>query len=165
MQSSTQSNPCPDPLTPTLNQLDKGAEAPPVVNEPDTQERKDESAVTFEMDISTVGKENGSDTELGDGIEFESDVKNESVAQQQTQPPGHAGGMELDASSKPTLPCDPVSDISTRSECDSQEDKNRVTTVSDGRKYVPSKKAMIDPLKMDMSKPLLTPLTCEYFRL
>lgn len=160
MQSSTQSDPCPDPLTTatTLNQLDIGDEAPPVVNQPHTQEQKDESAVTFEAKIGSVGKENGSDTEPA-----QSDAKDESAAQQQTQPSGHADGMDLDASSKPTLPCGPVSGISTSSRCDSQEDKNRVTSVSDGRKYVPSKKAMIDPLKMDMSKPLQTPLSCEYF--
>lgn len=33
----------------------------------------------------------------------------------------------------------------------------------DRRKYVPSKKALVDPLKMDMSKPAAIPLTCEYF--
>lgn len=33
----------------------------------------------------------------------------------------------------------------------------------DRRRYVPSKKAMVDPLKMDMSKPAGIPLTCKYF--
>lgn len=163
MQSSTLSNPCPDPLTTatTLNQLDKGSEVPLVVNEQTTQERKDESAVTIEAEMGTVWKENSSDTESADNIEFNSDVTDEPAAQQQAQPSSHAGGTELDDASKPSLPCGPAPDISTSSGCDSQKDKNRATSVSDGRKYVPSKKAMIDPLKMDMSKPLLTPLTCE----
>lgn len=167
MQSSTQSNPCPDPLTTatTLNQLDKDTEALPVVNEPDTQEQKDKSAVPLEAEIGTVWKENGSDRDPADSIEFKSKAENEPAAQQQTQPSGHDGGMELNAASKPSLPCGPVFDINTSSGCGLQEDKYKAKSVSDGRKYVPSKKAMIDPLKMDMSKPLLMPLTCEYFRL
>lgn len=44
-----------------------------------------------------------------------------------------------------------------------QKMKNQPKVVRDGRKYVPSKKAMVDPLKMDMSKPAGIPLTCEYF--
>lgn len=156
MQSSTQSNPCPDPLTPAdaLNQLDKDAVAPPVVHE-----RTDASAVPFQSEMGSVRRENGSDTKSSDGTELKSSVEGETAVQLQTQPPGHAGGMDVDAASKPSLPCGPVSG------CDSQKDKKVATLPRDGRKYVPSKKAMIDPLKMDMSKPLLTPLTCEYARL
>lgn len=171
MQSSPQSNPCPDPLTTaaTLNQLDKDAEvpeappeAPTVVNEPETHEQTDKSAVPFQAEMGAVWKGNGSETESADSTELKSDVEDEPAAQQQTQPLGDAGGMELDAASMPSLPHGPVSDISTDSGCDSQKNKNSTTPLSDGRKYVPSKKAMIDPLKMDMSKPLITPLTCEY---
>lgn len=166
MQSSTQSNLGLDPLTAatTLNQLDKGAEAPPAVNELDAQETKDKSVVPFEAEMGTILMENGLDTESADSTAVKSSFVDKPSAQQQTQPLGQAGGMELDTVSKPSLPCGPVSDTNTSSGCDSQEEKNnRATSVSDGRKYVPSKKAMIDPLKMDMSKPLLTPLTCEYF--
>lgn len=151
MQSPTQSNPGPNPVTTatTLRQVDTEIEAPPVLNDSDTQEREDKSVVPFEAKMGTVWQGNGP----------------ESAAQLQTQPPGHAGGMELDAATKPSLPTDPVPDISTSTGCDLQKDKNKAKCVLDGRKYVPSKKAMIDPLKMDMSKPLLTPLTCEYISL
>ncbi|XP_034031014.1 endothelial zinc finger protein induced by tumor necrosis factor alpha-like isoform X2 [Thalassophryne amazonica] len=37
--------------------------------------------------------------------------------------------------------------------------------VRDGKKYIPSKKAMIDPLKMDMSKPPVVPLTSSQLSL
>lgn len=160
MQNSTQSNPDPDPLTvaTALNPLDKDAEAPPGVNEPDTN-----TANTIQADMGTVLMGNGSDRESADCNKCESSLEERPSAQQHTQPLDQAGGLELDAVSKPNLPGGPETDLSASTGCGSQEDKNRVKPVSDGRKYVPSKKAMIDPLKMDMSKPRLTPLTCEYF--
>lgn len=149
MQSLTRSNPGPDPVTTatTLRQLDTEAEATPVLNDPDPQEREDKSAVPFEEKMGSVWQGSGS----------------EPAAQQQTQPPGQASGTELDAATKPSLPSDPGPDISTSTGCGSPKDKSKARSVLDGRKYVPSKKAMIDPLKMDMTKPLLTPLTCECF--
>lgn len=43
--------------------------------------------------------------------------------------------------------------------------KKQDKPVRDGRKYVPSKKAMTDPLKMDMSKPPVIPLTSSQISL
>lgn len=67
-------------------------------------------------------------------------------------------GMDVDTAAKPAVP-----ETNTNPGCDGQKGKKQEKAVSDSRKYVPSKKAMVDPLKMDMSKPLVMPLTCECF--
>lgn len=59
------------------------------------------------------------------------------------------------------VPTEPARDTKANPGRGGQKVKKQDKTVSDGRKYVLSKKAMVDPLKMDMSKPIVMPLTCE----
>lgn len=160
MQSPTQSNPSPEPVATatTQNQPDREAEAPPEQSEPDTQEQESKSTET-----GTIQQENGSDRESAASTEFKEASEHEPAAQQQTQLTGQAGGTELDSASKPSLPSDPVDDLGTSTGCDSLKVKNKAKCVLEGKKYVMSKKAMIDPLKIDMTKPL--PLSCEYYTL
>ena len=86
---------------------------------------------------------------------------NKSAVQSLAKPSGNTREMETDSGSKPNAPTEPASDTNTNPGCEVQEAKKQDKVVRDGRKYVPSKKAMIDPLKMDMSKPLVIPLTCK----
>lgn len=81
----------------------------------------------------------------------------QSETRPQTAETSAAVGMDVDAAAKPAVP-----DTNTNPGSDGQKVKKQ-EKAGDGRKYVPSKKAMVDPLKMDMSKPLVMPLTCEYF--
>ncbi|CAI5663339.1 unnamed protein product [Oreochromis niloticus] len=69
-------------------------------------------------------------------------------------------GMDVDTAAKPAVP-----KTNTNPGCDGQKGKKQEKAVSDSRKYVPSKKAMVDPLKMDMSKPLVMPLTSSQLSL
>ncbi|XP_023124581.2 uncharacterized protein LOC111567590 [Amphiprion ocellaris] len=63
-----------------------------------------------------------------------------------------------DSAAKPSGPTD-------KTNSGSVGQKAKKPDKGDGRKYVPSKKAMVDPLKMDMSKPLVMPLTSSQLSL
>lgn len=161
MQSPTQSNSGLIPVT-TEKQMDTEPEAPPVQSEPDAQEEENKSATPAETERPTTQQENGTRAEIPASMAVTQAVENEPAVQPLAQPSDNAGRMELDSASKPSAPSDPVPDINTSPGCDGKKAKKQDKGVSDGRKYVPSKKAMIDPLKMDMTKPLVIPLTCEY---
>ncbi|KAM6909689.1 zinc finger protein 576, tandem duplicate 1 [Xenentodon cancila] len=70
-----------------------------------------------------------------------------------------------DSAAKPGAPAEPAPDVNAKPGCDEKKAKKQDKGVSEGRKYVLSKKAMVDPLKMDMSKPLVMPLTSSQLSL
>lgn len=167
MQSHTQANSDPNPVTTatTAQPLDTCAEPQQAQSEPDAQEKRTNSAAPkkAEREIPPQESETGSiftAAETPVTVAVTQAVDNVTVVQPQREP-SDTGGLEIDSASKPCTPTEP--DINTNPGPDVQKAKKR--DVRDGRKYVPSKKAMIDPLKMDMSKPLVMPLTCEYFTL
>lgn len=167
MQSPTQANSDPDPVTTatTAQPVDTWAEPQPAQSEPDAQEKRNNSAAPTEAEREIPPQENETGAiltvaETPATVVVTQAVDNETVVQSQRQP-SDTGGLEIDSASKPSAHTEP--NINTNPGPDVQKAKKR--DVRDGRKYVPSKKAMIDPLKMDMSKPLVMPLTCEYFTL
>lgn len=168
MQCPTQSNSGPNPVTTATTEqpLDTETEAQPAQSEPDAQEEENKSAAPAEAETPVAPQENGTGLQTAEtpaSMAVTQAVENEPTVQLPTEPSDNTGGMERDSASKPSAPTEPVPDTNTNPGCDRQKAKKQDKGVRDGRKYVPSKKAMIDPLKMDMSKPLVMPLTCEYF--
>lgn len=158
MQSPSQSNSQPNPVTtPTT---EKELDTEPAQKEPDAQEKsepdaqeksKPASAAESEAAVSQQGKETLAETPAGMvGTDLPL-----------TQSSDQADRMELGSDLKTSTTINPVYDNPGGRV--GQKVKNQPKVVRDGRKYVPSKKAMVDPLKMDMSKPAGIPLTCEYF--
>lgn len=163
MQSPAQSNSGPNPVTTATAEqpLDTETKAQPAQSEPDAQEEENKSAAPAETGTPIAPQENGTGVETPASVPVTQVVENEPLA----EPLDGAGRMDMDSASKPSAPTEPVPDTNTNPGCDGQKAKKQEKAVRDGRKYVPSKKAMVDPLKMDMSKPLVMPLTCEYFTL
>lgn len=165
MQSPTQSNCGPNPVTTATTEqpLDTETEDPPAQSEPDTQEKENEPAGTATV---VSPQENGIGlltAETPANMAVTQSVENEPAVQPLTEPSVDTAGMETSSASKSSAPTEPVPDTNANLGCGEQKAKKQNTGIRDGRKYVPSKKAMVDPLKMDMSKPLVMPLTCEYF--
>lgn len=163
MQSPTQSNSGPNPVTTATTEkpLDTETEAQPAQSEPDAQEEENKSA-DLVAQTPVTSQENGTQAGTPASMAVTQAVENEpAAAQPLTEPADNTGGMEVDSASKPSAPIEPVPDTNSNPGCDGQKAKKEDKGARDGRKYVPSKKAMVDPLKMDMSKPLVVPLTCE----
>lgn len=91
----------------------------------------------------------------------------ETPANMAVTPPEHSEpGVQSQAESRDktaSVPTEPGPNTKANHGRNEQKVKKQDKGVSDGRKYVLSKKAMVDPLKMDMSKPIVMPLTCECF--
>ncbi|XP_070767983.1 zinc finger protein 576, tandem duplicate 1 [Enoplosus armatus] len=170
MQSPTQSNSGPNPVTTATTEqpLDTETEAQPAQSEPDAQEEENKSAATAEAGTPITPQENGTGVQTAETpacMAVTQAVENEPAVQPLTEPSVNTGEMEMDSASKPSAPTEPVPDTNTNPGCDGQKAKKQDKGVRDGRKYVPSKKAMVDPLKMDMSKPLVMPLTSSQLSL
>lgn len=151
MQSPSQPNSQLSPVTAatTENELD----TEPAQKELDAQEEESKAASAAETEAAVTPQGNGTMAETPAGMV--------GTDRPLTQPSDQTDGMELGSDPKPSTAINPVDenpDGRVR-----QKLKNQPKVVRDGRKYVPSKKAMVDPLKMDMSKPAGIPLTCEYF--
>ncbi|XP_069392999.1 zinc finger protein 576, tandem duplicate 1 isoform X1 [Paralichthys olivaceus] len=158
MQSSTQANNGPTPVTtaPTDQPLDTGTEAQPAPIEPHAREEGAASEAPVETDTVIAPQEN----EAGAVVQA---VENQTAVQPLSESSEKPGGMKMDSALKTCAPT--KCDTNTNSLCDGQKAKKQDKVVRDGRKYVPSKKAMIDPLKMDMSKQLVMPLTSSQLSL
>nr|XP_046256483.1 uncharacterized protein LOC124065276 isoform X2 [Scatophagus argus] len=167
MQSPNQSNSGPNPVTTATAEkpLDTQTEAQPAQSEPDAQEKENKSAASTEPVTPITHQENGTQAEAPATVAVTQAVENQPAAQPLAVPPDNIEGMELDSASKPSVPTEPVPDINTDQGCDGQKAKKQDKGVHDGRKYVPSKKAMVDPLKVDMSKLLVMPLTSSQLSL
>lgn len=170
MQSPDQSDAGPNPVTTATTEqpLDTDTDAEPAQSELDVQEQENTSAAPAGTETPIAPQENGTGAQTADtpaGVAVAQAVESEPAPQPPTEPLDNTGGMETDSASKPSAPTELVPDTNTNPGCDGPNAKKQDKAVRDGRKYVPSKKAMVDPLKMDMSKPLVMPLTCEYFTL
>lgn len=161
MQSPTQMNSGPNPVaTATMEQpLDSQTDGTqPAQSEPGAQEEETKSASLAENETVITPHESEQTAETPAPAVTQTAL-NESAVQSLAEASGKAAEMETDSGSKPSAPAAP--DTNTNPGCEVQKAKTPDKAVRDGRKYVPSKKAMIDPLKMDMSKPLVIPLTCK----
>ncbi|XP_040901072.1 uncharacterized protein LOC121186413 isoform X2 [Toxotes jaculatrix] len=165
MQSPTQANSGPNPVTaaPTEQPLDTGTDAPPAQSEPEAQEETTKSAAPVQTVTTPQEKQTGVQTAGTTAtVAFTQSVEKETTVQPLSDPSVDSGGMEIDSASKPSAPTEP--DTKTPGQ-NGQKTKKQDKSLRDGRRYVPSKKAMIDPLKIDMSKPLVTPLTSSQLSL
>ncbi|XP_045901306.1 uncharacterized protein LOC123968526 isoform X1 [Micropterus dolomieu] len=170
MQSLTQPNSGPNPVTTVTTEqpLDTETEAQPAQSEPAAQEEENKSAATAEAEAQISPEKNGTGVQTAEtlaSMEVMPAVENDPAVQPLTEPSDNGGGMAVDSASKPSAPTEPVPDTNTNPVCDGQKAKKQGKGVRDGRKYVPSKKAMVDPLKMDMSKPLVMPLSSSQLSL
>lgn len=148
MQSLPQEHTESCPVTTSTTEKLPDTEAPPELSEPDAQERETKSNT-------------GAETATTEAHAAETPANMAVPPAAETEP-----GVRSQAESKTAnVPTEPVRDTKANPGRDGQKVKKQVKTVSDSRKYVPSKKAMVDPLKMDMSKPIVMPLTCECFML
>lgn len=166
MQSRTQASSGPSPVATATataeQQLDTQTEAQPEQNEPHAQEKRLASPAGIET--PDTPQENGTEvhtTETHAGVEMTPGELNKPAVQPLTEPSDGSTDMETDTGLKPGAITESVPEENTNSECDGSGAKTKDQGIRDGRKYVPSKKAMVDPLKMDMS--MVNPLTCEYF--
>ncbi|XP_034553574.1 uncharacterized protein LOC117822775 [Notolabrus celidotus] len=156
MQSQTQAHSGPNPVaTATAKlQLDTPTEAQPAQSEPHAQEEEKGHAGPAETETSVTSHENGTEVHTAEthaGVAIAQAELNEPADQPLTEPSDSIKGMEMDSASKLGTPNEPVPDRNTNSKCGDPGSKTKHQGVHGGRKYVPSKKAMVDPLKMDMS--------------
>ncbi len=168
MQSPIHTNSGSNPVTTATTEkpLDTVAVAQPAAqSETDAQKEENKSAFLAEAETPITPQENGTHAETPASMAITQVPEKESAVHLLSQSSENTGGMEVDTTSKPSAPVLPVPDTNTNPDCEGQKAKKQDKGVRDGRKYVPSKKAMVDPLKIDMSKPLVMPLTCEYFTL
>uniref|UniRef100_A0A4W6CQJ4 C2H2-type domain-containing protein n=1 Tax=Lates calcarifer TaxID=8187 RepID=A0A4W6CQJ4_LATCA len=167
MQSPTQANTGPDSVTaaPSEQPLDTGTEAQPAHSEPDAQEERTESAALAETETIITPQENQAAVQTAEAPATVADVtqavEKETAVRPLSEPSETSAGMEIDSASKPSAPTGSGTNTAPRREGQKAKKQDK----HDGRKYVPSKKAMIDPLKMDMSKPLVMPLTSSQLSL
>ncbi|KAK9513576.1 hypothetical protein VZT92_027100 [Zoarces viviparus] len=170
MQSPSQSNSGgADPVTTaaTVQPLDTETGAQPAPGQPDAQEEGNTSAATAVTERVDAPQENGTGVQPAEApsMAVTHVVEKEPAAGPLTEPSVHTAGTETDSASKLTVPAEPTPDTNANPGSDGKKAKKPDKGVRDGRKYVPSKKAMVDPLKMDMSKPLLMPLTSSQLSL
>lgn len=150
-----QSNGQPDPVTTATTEKELDTES--AQKEPDAQREGSKSTSATGGEAPDTQRGNGTLPEAPAGVAG-TQIASVSHDRPLIQSSGQAGGMEL------------VSDLKSSATIvdknpaghDGETVKNQAKVVYDRRKYVPSKKAMVDPLKMDMSKPAGIPLTCEY---
>ncbi|XP_067458059.1 uncharacterized protein [Thunnus thynnus] len=168
MQNPTQMNSGPNPVTTATTEQPLDSEtdgAQPALSEPDAQKDGCKSAALAENQTVITSHGNEQTSETPASVAVTQTAVNKSAVQSLAKPSGNTREMETDSGSKPNAPTEPASDTNTNPGCEVQEAKKQDKVVRDGRKYVPSKKAMIDPLKMDMSKPLVIPLTSSQLSL
>lgn len=155
-QSDSGPNPVPKETTERLP--DTKPDSPPAQREAASQGERNKSVSAAETETPILQQENRTGAEAPASMAVTPAVENEPAV----QPSDSTGGKELDRK-KTNVPIDPVPEVHANPGRNGEKAKKPDKGVRDGRKYVPSKKAMIDPLKMDMSKPAVIPLTCEYF--
>ncbi|XP_060938065.1 uncharacterized protein LOC133014814 [Limanda limanda] len=168
MQSPTRANSGPTRVTPAPGDQpqDTGTEAQPALNEQHAQDEGAASEGLLETDTVIPPQENESGVQTPETpatVAVVQAVENETAAQPLSETSDKPGGMEMDSALKTRTPT--KCDTNTNPLFVGPKAKKQDKVVRDGRKYVPSKKAMIDPLKMDMSKPLVMPLTSSQLSL
>ncbi|XP_068999135.1 zinc finger protein 576, tandem duplicate 1 isoform X2 [Embiotoca jacksoni] len=165
MQSPTQAHSGSNPVT-TEQPLDTETETEPARREAGAREEEIAPVppAATEPVITPEESETGVQTaETPAGVAVTPSVEDGPAAQALTESSENTGGTDTGSAAKPAAPTEPVPYSSPGS--DGQKAKKQDKRVTDGRKYVPSKKAMVDPLKMDMSKPSSLPLTSSQLSL
>ncbi|KAK5892561.1 hypothetical protein CesoFtcFv8_012926 [Champsocephalus esox] len=167
MQSPTQSQSGPNPGATATQEppLDTETEAQPAQSDSDEQKEKDEPAAPV-MTETVTPHENGTEVQTAEtpaSLPVTQAAENEPAVQPQTEPSVNSAGVETDSASKPSVPSE--LDTNAKSKCDEKKAKKTDKGVREPRKYIPSKKAMVDPLKMDMSKQPVIPLTSSQLSL
>lgn len=155
MQSLNQSNVGPDTVSTATMEKPMDEEPHPAQTEPEPQEEGSESAAPPGTKTPITPQEDGTPAE-----------EKEAAVQPQTESSDSTGRMEVGSdASKPSSPIKPPPASNASPGGGGQKANKQDKVASNGKKYIPSKKAMIDPLKMDMSKQQILPPTCEYFAL
>ncbi|XP_072250572.1 zinc finger protein 576, tandem duplicate 1 isoform X2 [Leuresthes tenuis] len=155
MQNQTQAHTEPNPATTsTSEQLNTAAE--PALSQPDAHDKESRSTAPTETETIIA-------PETPASMAVTASAESESGVQPQAECCENTGEMDWDLAAKPSVPTESVPDANAKPGCDGQKAKKQEK--GDGRKYVPSKKAMVDPLKMDMSKQLVMPLTSSQLSL
>lgn len=153
MQSPSQPNSQPNPVTTAATGTDLDTEP-----EPDAQQEESKAASAASPEAPEAAA-----TPRGAGTPAETPAGVVGTDRPPALPLDQRDGMEPGSDLKPSATINPL-DANPGGRVGPKV-RNQSKVVRDGRKYVPSKKAMVDPLKMDMSKPAGIPLTCEYLTL
>lgn len=153
MQSSPENHAESTPVASKAAEHQQDTEAQPMQSKPDEQEGEDRPDAPAQ---TTTTAEAASSVAPGPPLE------KEPVAVSQAESWKNGEKTNTDPTAKASAPPEPAADGNTNPGSDGQKVKKQSKGTSDRRKYVPSKKAMVDPLKMDMSKPVVMPLTCKY---
>uniref|UniRef100_UPI003AAC3444 zinc finger protein 576, tandem duplicate 1 n=1 Tax=Centroberyx gerrardi TaxID=166262 RepID=UPI003AAC3444 len=144
----------------------------PTESETEAQVVENNSAVFLENETVITADENetvvqplgGETAQTPGSVSVTQAAGNDPAVQPMSDPSHNTGGMPMDTTSKPSAPTAVVPDTPQNPDCGVQEVR-KVDKVPDGRKYIPSKKDRLDPLKMDMSKPMVMPLTSSQLSL
>uniref|UniRef100_A0A1A8UF59 Zinc finger n=1 Tax=Nothobranchius furzeri TaxID=105023 RepID=A0A1A8UF59_NOTFU len=148
MQNLLQEHPETNPPVTSATEKLQDTEAEPVQSEPDPQEEKRPYATAETKATPETSRTAEPPTGMGviPPVEGEPGVKSQAESR--------------DTTSKLDAPTEPGPNVKTNPGCDDRQlMKKPDKGVGQGKKFVLSKKAMVDPLKMDMSKPLVMPLT------
>ncbi|XP_071377922.1 uncharacterized protein [Centroberyx affinis] len=143
--------------------------AQPIESETEAQVVENNSAVFLENETVITADENetvvqplgGETAQTPGSVSVTQAAGNDPAVQPMSDLSHNTGGMPMDTTSKPSAPTALVPDTPQNLDCGVQE----VDKVPDGRKCIPSKKDRLDPLKMDMSKPVVMPLTSSQLSL
>lgn len=175
MQNLTQENSgsTPETTTSTEQPLDTVTQAQAVLSEPaaggeeqEVQEEEVEKGTTSAATVETVAvfppKENESGLQIAETPETVActqAAEGETAAQPPSQPLKDMEKMETDSATMQSAPTD--CDMNRDTQSGEQPTNKQEKEPHFARRYVLSKKAMTDPLKIDMTNP--PPLSCEYF--
>uniref|UniRef100_A0A3Q2QD95 Uncharacterized LOC105932503 n=1 Tax=Fundulus heteroclitus TaxID=8078 RepID=A0A3Q2QD95_FUNHE len=159
MQSPPEDHRESNPVAMAAAKHQQDAEAPPTQSNPAEQE---EEADTPEAAAAPAART----AEPPPGLALTPPPEKEAGVHSQTESRDNAGKADTEPAAKPRGAApEPVADTKTSPGDDGQKEKKQAKRAGDGRKYVLSKKAMIDPLKMDMTKPVVMPLTSSQLSL
>ncbi|XP_029361252.1 zinc finger protein 576, tandem duplicate 1 [Echeneis naucrates] len=165
MESPTPENSGANPVTNAAPGQPLRTEAEAAPGEPVAQE-KAEYAAPDESETPVSPQENRTGGQMEESpatVASTRVVEKEPAVQPQRESSENSEGIDGDSATKPSAPTE--SHANTDHLCDGQTAKKHGESPRAGRKYVPSKRAMMDPLKMDMSKPLVIPLTSSQLSL
>ncbi|KAK5601567.1 hypothetical protein CRENBAI_023943 [Crenichthys baileyi] len=147
MQSSPEHHPESNPVATSAAEHQPHPEAQPTQSKPDAPAQ------------TTTAAEAPASMALTPPLEKKPGVQSQAVSRDNN------GKRDTEPTAKPDAQPEPVADSVTSPGSDGQKVKKQGKGASDERKYVLSKKAMVDPLKMDMSKPEVMPLTSSQLSL
>eukprot|EP00066_Takifugu_rubripes_P014596 XP_011603862.1 PREDICTED: uncharacterized protein LOC105416677 isoform X2 [Takifugu rubripes] len=156
MQSPRQSNSQPSPVTTATTEKELDSES--AHKEPDAQQEEIKSPSAAETEAAVAQHGGGTLPETHGGVAG-TQTASKCDGRPPTQPSDQTDKEELGSDLKPSATIeDKYADGRDGPTVENQAKRDR-------RKYVPSKKAMVDPLKMDMSKPAGIPLTTSQLSL